>query len=211
MIVSKHFVFVHFPKAGGSFVRAVLGETAPHEWNIREYAWHKKLSTLPQELRMLPVIGYVRNPFDWYVSWYAYMRGEYLRQGCANSFFRVASDHGARSFKETMRFILDCEMDELYPECPFPGSVFGCHFACHFGNDLENVNIGRFEDLRADLVRLLVECCTTIPEEMRACIQTHEKVNASRRGQYRSYYDKDLRDIILQRDREVLHRFDYGF
>jgi hypothetical protein len=211
MIVSKYFVFVHFPKSGGSFVRKVLRETAPHEWGLREHAWHKKLSTLPSELRMLPVIGYVRNPFDWYVSWYAYLREEYLRQRCTNDFFSTVSDHGARSFKETMQCILRCEMDELYADCPFPGSVFGCHFASHFGNDLANVNIGKFEDLRADLARLLITCCTTIPEELKTCIQSHEKVNTSRRGQYRSYYDKELRDIILQRDREVLQRFDYRF
>lgn len=211
MLVSNHFVFVHFPKSGGSFVRKVLRETAPHEWDLREHPWHNKLSTLPHELRRLPVIGYVRNPFDWYVSWYAYLRGECLSKRCSNDFFSAVSDHGARSFKETMQCILRCDIDALYAASPFPGSVFGCHFASHFGNDLGNVKIGKFEDLRADLARLLIDCCATIPDNVKTCIHTHEKVNASRRGQYRSYYDKELRDIILKRDMEVLQRFDYGF
>ena len=74
MILSEHFVFLHLPKTGGSFVRELCTHYAPPAWKVRLLDHHPTIHDIPSEYANLPIFGFVRNPFDWYVSWYTYLR-----------------------------------------------------------------------------------------------------------------------------------------
>jgi hypothetical protein len=69
MIATDHFTFVHLHKSGGSFVSQFLLRFVP---SARRIGYHYPLALLPQEHRDLPVLGCVRNPWDFYVSYYAF-------------------------------------------------------------------------------------------------------------------------------------------
>ena len=52
---------------------------------------------IPPEFRDLPVLGFVRNPWDWYVSWYHYIRAQEQRKnGSESTYWSVVFDDGRR-------------------------------------------------------------------------------------------------------------------
>src|SRR4051812_41746597 len=104
MIATERFVFVHLHKSGGSFVNEFLLRFFPQ---ARQVGYHLPVSMLPPELRALPVLGFVRNPWSYYVSWYAFQ----LQRPQPNALFRVASDDGALDFKGTVRNLVSLGED----------------------------------------------------------------------------------------------------
>jgi hypothetical protein len=67
MIATDRFTFVHLHKSGGSFVSELL---LRYVGSARRIGYHYPLAILPAEYRGLPVLGCVRNPWDFYVSYY---------------------------------------------------------------------------------------------------------------------------------------------
>src|SRR6266545_3596226 len=67
MIVTDKFVFVHFPRTGGTFITDVIMRFFP---SAQEIGYHLPRFLLPNEYSRLPVLGTVRNPWEFYVSWY---------------------------------------------------------------------------------------------------------------------------------------------
>ncbi len=72
MIVTNKFVFIHLHKSGGTFVRKVILELFPDAQQIGYR--HYSITMIPQEYQNLPVLGVVRNPWDFYVSYYAFQK-----------------------------------------------------------------------------------------------------------------------------------------
>jgi hypothetical protein len=72
MVLTPDFVFVHFPKTGGTFVTQALSRL----YGGREGAFlntdqqHNTCSDIPDEHRHKPIVAAIRNPFEWYVSQY---------------------------------------------------------------------------------------------------------------------------------------------
>ena len=67
MIVTDKFVFVHLPRSGGTFVSDVIKKFFP---SAHEIGYHLPRAVLPTEYSHLPVLGAVRNPWEFYASWY---------------------------------------------------------------------------------------------------------------------------------------------
>ncbi len=71
MIVTNQFVFVHLHKSGGTFVGKIILELFPE---ARQIGYHYPITMIPPEHQNLPVLGVVRNPWDFYVSYYAFIQ-----------------------------------------------------------------------------------------------------------------------------------------
>jgi hypothetical protein len=69
MIATDHFTFVHLHKCGGSFISQFLLRFFP---SARRIGYHYPRTALPPDLRARPVLGCVRNPWDFYVSYYVF-------------------------------------------------------------------------------------------------------------------------------------------
>ncbi len=97
MIVTDHFVFIHVSRTGGTFLNnLILGEFP----GARMIQYHGRLENLPPARSRLPVIGFVRNPWDWYVS----MHQDYRRK--RQYVYQVLSEQGALDFERTVaRFL----------------------------------------------------------------------------------------------------------
>ncbi len=99
MVITKDFVFIHMPKTGGTFVTEMLrkvylgyrwrsDESIPLKVKCRHLRdrflrrlslspWvdrnkHGSCNDIPRKYKSLPILGCVRNPFEWYVSSYEY-------------------------------------------------------------------------------------------------------------------------------------------
>jgi len=85
MIVTDRFVFLHLHKSGGSFVNECLRRHWP---GVREIGYHLPRSLVPAAFAQLPVIGLVRNPWSYYVSWYSFQQ----QRSQPNALFQILSD-----------------------------------------------------------------------------------------------------------------------
>jgi Sulfotransferase family len=99
MVITKDFVFIHMNKTGGTFVTEMLRKVylgyryrSKEGVTIRDKCLHlrdrflRKLSLspwldtnkhgscndIPIRYKSLPILGCIRNPFDWYVSLYEF-------------------------------------------------------------------------------------------------------------------------------------------
>jgi hypothetical protein len=206
MILSDKFVFIHLPKTGGSFVRELLTHYAPAAWHVTLHDNHPTIRDIPATHSDLPIFGLVRNPFDWYVSWY-----HYLKQHRSDPFFNHISQQGKLDFKSTIRAAFEVDIGAMYGfPCEFSRSPFGCYMNYMFGNDLNRLLLGKMETLRGDLRRIL-KTYDALTETLAQQIDSFPVVNVSDHLPYRDYYDEALKALISSRDREVLERFDYTF
>jgi hypothetical protein len=67
MIITENLLFVHLQKCAGSFIEKYLLEnyTAKSLWPK-----HRGISSVVSKIQNRTVFGAVRNPYDWYTSWY---------------------------------------------------------------------------------------------------------------------------------------------
>lgn len=80
MIVTDKFVFIHMHKCGGTFINLFIKKFFP---SAREVGYHYPISMLPAAYKHLPVLGTVRNPWDFYVSYYMFQKELLHRAHCA--------------------------------------------------------------------------------------------------------------------------------
>ena len=207
MIIShRHkFIFVAVPKTGTHSVRQALREQMGEEdieqvrlfenkrFPIPELAdiRHGHL-TLAQVRPHIPAedfdayfkFGFVRNPFDRFISYCAFMTRD--------------QDIFARDPQAVMRHL-------LFVEPPRGHILFQPQHSFFTDADgkLLSDQVGRIEQMQASYDAI----CTRIGIPSRAL----DKVNSTRRGDYRDYYDQQLIDGVTALYARDLELFDYSF
>ncbi|HKT32331.1 MAG TPA: hypothetical protein VJS89_07560 [Gammaproteobacteria bacterium] len=234
MIATQRFLFVHLHKTGGQFVNRVLLRYLPDAHAI---GYHLPRSAAPPELRALPVIGFVRNPWDWYVSWYAFN----LAQPQRNPIFRAVSTDGRLDFKHTLinMLHLGCERSRVLrtrigaalPETREGNLGSGItradllgyedesrgyftwlwRYMFFLGRRADSLHAGRMENLRMDLLDALRAVGQPVTSELHDAVLNNPPVNTSARRDYRTCYDAELRALVAARDAELVGTYGYSF
>ena len=104
-IVRNRFIFLHLPKTGGHFIRKTLQTV--YRGSVLRRAYHISISEIPEQYRHLPKMGFIRNPWDWYVSWYSY--GQKICEKHPDgydSIFHTVSNNNTADFKTTITNLL---------------------------------------------------------------------------------------------------------
>ena len=135
MIVTDKFVFIHLHKSGGTFINKAIKSLFPC-W--QQIGYHYPLNMLPRKYCHLPVLGVVRNPWDFYVSYYTFQqslivqleskqampasKGFDPRNGI-DILFELLSNNGKLSFEETTANFLNLgtstgKLDEVLEVMP---------------------------------------------------------------------------------------------
>lgn len=231
MIATDKFVFLHLERTGGNFFTELLLKFIPGE----ELGYHAPRSRLPARHAHLPVIGFIRNPWDWYVSFYYHKRYrlDALRQDPALEHLDFASATRALLHLGSDRPPFNAVKQgfvNLCPELPpeesmgvtkrelegFRDDGIGFYtwmvlrmFAGARG--LDDVRIWRFEDLVGEIRRLLVDFEYDLTDEMAATLRTLENPNPTHHEHYSTYYDDELRAEVARQDRLIIERFGYKF
>ena len=208
MIVShRHrFIFAAVPKTDTHAVRQALREQLGDEdveqvglFVDRRFPWqdlaairhgHLSLTQVRPHLGEAAFDGYlkfafVRNPFDRFVSYCAFM----LRGG----------DVFERRPREVMR-------NFLFEQPPEQHILFQPQASLLVDGDGETLLtdvVGRVEDMQASYDAI----CARIGIPSRPL----DRVNGTRRGDYRRYYDSDLADAVAARYAQDLDLFGYTF
>ncbi len=238
MIVTKYFVYIHTSRSAGTFLNKLIMEQVPGAQLLQ---YHGHLRDLPEEFSHLPVIGFVRNPWDWYVS----MCFDYQRK--KQYVFEIISERCALNFSATVSRFLKLGdnsdvsrrlLDHLVKAAPteinarnpgqrqLPG-LRSEHFANYPDNlgyyswlfqlmyESENdhcIHIGRFENLREEALRLFEETGTPITDGITAYLKDAKVLNSSQRPKtYLDGYGLDLEQLVADKDKYLIDRFDYSF
>jgi hypothetical protein len=228
MIVTPRFIFLHLHKSGGTFVNELLIRFLP---GAQQLGYHLPWRKLPDAYIHLPVLGLVRNPWSYYVSWYAFQS----QRPQPNALFRVLSEGGRLDFTGTIRNMLNLgttgvHLDEIIaalPQAytnqglnlpgfalqPIRGSGLGFYsflYRYMYGG-AARLHVARMEALREELESLLSAVGQPVSEAIRAYIQSAPARNVSSHGTYTDYYNDELRDLVAERDADVITKYGYRF
>ena len=230
MIVTDKFVFVHLPRTGGTFVCEVIRKFFP---SAHEIGHHLPRELLPGEYSHLPILGTVRNPWEFYVSLYHYA----LPRVAASILVSWMSENGRLGFIGSIRNVLNLGVNnerldvliEMLPEqvdysrTQIPniskdstrrvrGTGVGYYtfrFNEMFGN-ADEVFICRTETLKQDLLAFF-EKIGAVTDEIRDYVLRSDKKNSSEHLHYSTYYTPELAELVSLRERPLIERFDYVF
>jgi tetratricopeptide (TPR) repeat protein len=235
MIATANFVFIHMHKTGGQTLNSVIQKCIPDH---RVIGYHYPRKEIPPDLVNLPVVGIVRNPWDWYVSWYAFNRRPKLH----NQLFNVISDGGKANFKTTVTNLVELGSDTTKSKAfrddlirMLPTSLEGNRglgLAKDSIREFSNVNsgyyswlvermlgngsdaqtyVGRFENLENDFVGIMHRLSVSEAPAIAWQLEKSERRNVSRHSHYSHYYDDELRDLIASKERSVIEQYGYEF
>ena len=201
--------------------------------SAKEIGYHLPRSLLPKQYTHLPVLGAVRNPWEFYVSWYYHV----WPRDIATPLHSWLSESGKQQFEGATRNALNLgtdndRLDALIKKLPdevdyrkrnipnitkdalrkIRGTGVGYYtfrFNHLFGN-ADGVFFCRQERLRTDLIHFL-ERIGAASDDIRAHILESEKKNTADHSHYSSYYTPELADLVSIRERAVIERFGYMF
>jgi hypothetical protein len=230
MIVTDKFVFVHLPRSGGTFVSGVIRKFFSSAYEIGH---HLPRQLVPREYSHLPVLGTVRNPWEFYVSLYHYVR---IRDA-ASILVSWMSENGKLDFIGSIRNALNLGVNEErlnvliemlpnhidYSKIHIPnvtkdtmrrvrGTGVGYYtfrFNQMFGS-ADDVFFCRLETLSQDLVAFF-EGIGAATDQLRDYVLRSDKENISEHLHYATYYTPELAELVSIRDRPLIERFGYVF
>lgn len=234
MLVTDKFVFLHLPRTGGTFVYDVVRKFFP---SAREIGYHLPREVLPKEYSHLPILGTVRNPWEFYVSWYHYQCSNIRYSPSKNVLFCCVSEDRKLDFNQTIRNALNLGVsdDKLnlliqaapenfnYEERHIPnvtkdvvhkirGTGLGLYtfrFNQMFGQ-AEDIFFCRNASLRTDLMAFF-EKIEVANAALRRYVLGLDKKHSSAHLQYSAYYTPDLAELVSIRDRPLIERFGFTF
>jgi hypothetical protein len=234
MLVTDKFVFLHLPRAGGTFVYEVINKFFP---SAREIGYHFPRELLPSEYSHLPILGTVRNPWEFYVSWYHHHYSSKTFSPSKNVIFCSVSGDRKLDFVQTIRNALnlgvsDDKLDLLiqvlpenfnYQERYIPnltkdvmekirGAGIGLYtfrFNELFGR-ANDVFFCRVESLCSDLMAFF-ERIGAASDDLRSYVVGLDKKNISEHRHYSTYYTPELAELVFIRDRQLVERFGFTF
>ena len=225
---------MHLHKTGGQSITDALLHCIR---DAEQIGYHLPLRLLPEQAKSRPIIGVIRNPWDWYVSWYAFNN---LR-GVKNPLFNIVSRGKQAGFHETIKNLA------RYPEATARNKTMkrshkallpeqfendgGAGFTKRCVNEFDsptegyysllvrrmlgdpkaNIHLIRFESLEQDLIEILHKLNVPETEIIRRYLSNQPRKNSSSRGHYSQYYDTDLSALIQEKEKGLIQRFGYAF
>ena len=235
MIITDRFVFIHMHKTGGQTLNDIIKQCMA---DSRDIGYHIPRSEIPAEFTELPVVGLVRNPWDWYVSWYAFNR----RPKIHNQLFNVVSDSGQSNFKSTVTNLINLGSDSaaskmyrddlisILPDSLDANRAAGLtkqsirefssdetgYYSWLFERMLGNTqdgrsHVGQFENLQEDFLAIMKQLSVEETDALQTKLEMRERKNVSRHSHYSHYYDNELRDLVASKERALIEKYGYEF
>lgn len=218
MKIFEPFVLLHVPRTGGTFLRRTFPDHIPYA-DGPQPGGHSPITELPDQFRDLPILAVVRNPWDWYVSWYFYVRGRGLRNNFEGHdgkarLWATAFRSGEASFSEALEAACTGAMDHHMAHVMRDQGIdlFTAHVRRITGLEqappqLEYV---RYEELHDGVVEFLRRH-DALSRRLERAIRKSRPIRASQHGPYRDYYDARTRELVAERAAPLIERFSYTF
>lgn len=228
MIVCNKFVFLHLHKSGGTFVNQMMAKCIPY---ARQIGYHLPYKELPASFRRQPVLGTVRNPWSYYVSWYHFQAA----QERPNDLFQCMSENNTLNFDDTVSNLLCLhsspqkiqELAALMPEtyvnhglnltrdCILSIAGSGQGFFSFLYKRLyagaDKLTVLKMENLRDGLRTFLDRHDVEPRSRLHEFINNTPRLNTSDHSGYTSYYSSALRSLVAESESALIEEHGYLF
>ncbi|MCB0397046.1 MAG: sulfotransferase family 2 domain-containing protein [Flavobacteriales bacterium] len=202
--IGENFIFIHIPKNAGTSVYRALGMEVSRHYTAEEY---KKMIGDKQYKEMFS-FGFVRNPWERFLSLYHYARmDESYYHSAINPEKAKYGKHmdydllKKASLRDCARFLLEGKLKHNPPHVQWQPQVTWTHDAN--GENLVKF-IGRVENLQEDFNRITQQIGRPAP--------VLAKTNASTsKTSYRDAFDEETRQIVTEFYRHDVEIFQYQF
>jgi len=211
MIISEKFTFVHIPKTGGTWMRQQLKQLPSFG---SEFSNHHPWSQAPANHSYAFAI--VRNPWEWYVELYSHFHSNYVNR--THEFRQPESKWGQH--QRTIEKIFGGTFEQMF-EHVFDNKTTGLFGG--FADSVKTLTEGgapwclKFfkmeQGLANILLQVLEESRQAIPEKFlhRIRLQDGVRVNDHSHLGRELRYTRALRDVVAERDAEIISKFGYEF
>ena len=228
MLVCNKFVFLHLHKSGGTFINNLMSSCIPY---TKAIGYHFPYSKLPSSYRRHPVIGTVRNPWSYYVSWYHFQQ----QMEKPNGLFMAMSNQNTLSFEQTITNLLSISHNDKLFEiakknlpltfdnyglnitqaCILPIHQTGIGFYSFLYNRLyegcNELNIIKMENLRSGLEEILSELNVDPKQKINEFLEKAPVMNTSNHKSYQNYYSVNLKELVAKSDKMLINTHQYSF
>jgi hypothetical protein len=234
MICSDKFTFIHLHKTAGQTLNDIIYNSLP---SAKAIGYHYPVSKLPVQYKDVPVVGIIRNPWDWYLSWFTFNSVG----GIKNPLFNIVSNGKQADFKTTITNLLNYPDDSavssryrkshslLMPDDFNQEQGAGFTKACvlsmqsnskgyysllverMFGAGYACQKIIFFERLVENFDSLMRELGVAEAAAMTSRLRSVKRRNSSSHSHYSHYYDDELRDLVRVKEAGLIQRYGYEF
>jgi hypothetical protein len=222
MIINDKYLFVHIQRSGGSFVEKFLLEnfdnfisiTPKHSGIIENIdGVASACSYLGCNMNNILKFGVVRNPWNWYVSWWSAQKraadvgGKTMFPGI---FFEETLDDFNVFIKHVMtnNFGKQYYFDGNHMQNLGIGAYTYRYLRCHHMNfNMCVVNyVLHQENLREELVTLL-----DLSPERRKILFDMEDYHVGKYNPFREYYNEESIELVAEKDKFIIENHGYNF
>jgi hypothetical protein len=216
MIVRDRCLILHMPKTGGVFIRMLLEKhygdavmlPSGNSFDDPSAPWaqHHSIDDVPVEFRRLPAVGFVRNPWDWYVSWYHFFTSYPYKP----PHFMSVSQNKTLDFAGFMEAVFSLPVDsEEYIYNSYAAKYYRIFAATAQAPRNPEIEMGFFESVHDDLYRFLDRI--GFDRECLDDIEGFRRINPSKHRHYSTYYTDTLVQQVYEHTKPIIEEFDYRF
>lgn len=198
-------VFIGMPKCGTTFM--LRYKIAVH--NGFESFGHTPLRDIKHQPEYY-YFGFVRNPWAWYVSRYNYFyHSDNIEKGVSR---KADAGLGGNAFRERFPEF----NDHMVWGFSQPGFSFTARYTQMFYDGTRWANyIGRLETVDRDVEKVFIHCGKqyniTFASYRNTYFNNDKMANRKHHSHYTDFYGPELREKVLQIDREVIRRYGYRY
>lgn len=229
MTVTNSRVILHLPKTAGSTVRWRAMENDGFQYACQ----HCSFKMLPNEYKGMKIVSFIREPLDWYVSYYEFTKKRFINKGDISLLFvKEFSEDFEKSFQETLPLLLD--LTKTFKENPLMLEKFKltlksltCNkyvaFASSYFDNISTITPESFEHKSMyqwyyDIIGLDNATVYRIEDQFEEGMLEFNATPRGRRTEFRkknqntdrdetdTYYTKELKEMVLKADKYIINK-----
>jgi hypothetical protein len=214
LLATQRFVVLDVPHTGAALVRRACVEQLPMSWLIaNDLPALTSYEELAEDFADLPMLAFVRNPWDWYATWYRVMTDPSARR--SGAIWESAFGSGRSDF----RTVVTRACTGKGFESPITGEIMRERGIDHYsalhvrvlgaGLEAGAVEIGRWEALADDFAAFCARNDVRLPDQLEAVLRGAAASVAVE--PYRELYDEELRELVGDKAHAIVEAFGYRF